>query len=493
MNQASQFEHDIFISYSHIDNRALVEGEKGWIDKFHYALATRLSQVLGEDARIWRDLKIEGNDNLTGTIRSALLKSAAFLSILSPRYLKSNSCLDELKEFLEIAEKTGGPRVLEKSRIFKVIKTHIPLDQNPPELREFLGYKFYRIDSTTSKPHELMVDEKDAQFVLCLDDLTYDIAEILGLIRPRAKTAGQALVTATQQTIYLAETTSDAEETRDQIRRELRDRGYKILPDKALPTNGKACSEMIRAALNQCTLSIHCIGQHYGAIPEGVEQSIVHLQIDSADSCSKEHPLTRLLLIPQDVKPAESRQEEFLRHLRTKITSQEVELVEANIEKFKDVVQEKLATLSKKSADSSLRRNGSPRIYLMCHQRDFTYVRALQQYLDQQKFEVMLPAMEGEEAQLHEDHRENLIWCDAAMIYYGNGNEPWVRTKVRDLDKAFGYGRQRNWLAKAVYLAPPKTDAKDHLLSRDALVIRGYEDFKPQSLEPFIARLKNKL
>jgi hypothetical protein len=159
MNGMPIFEHDLFVSYAHIDNRALVEGEKGWIDKFHYALATRLSQVLGEESKIWRDPKIQGNDHLTDTIRNALPRSASLLSVLSPRYLKSDSCMDELREFFKVADHTSGDRLLDKSRIFKVIKTHVPLDQHPPELRDLIGYKFYRIDAKSGRPHEFMVDE----------------------------------------------------------------------------------------------------------------------------------------------------------------------------------------------------------------------------------------------------------------------------------------------------------------------------------------------
>jgi hypothetical protein len=113
--------------------------------------------------------------------------------------------------------------------------------------------------------------------------------------------------------------------------------------------------------------------------------------------------------------------------------------------------------------------------------------------------DVVLPPKEEDKTQVYEDHtevsedhRENLIWCDAAMIYYGNGNEPWFRTKLRDLDKAFGYGKKKSWLAKAVYLAPPKTEPKENLLSHDVLVIRGYESSRPDPLEPLIAQLKDR-
>ena len=37
------FENDIFISYAHIDDQPLVEGQKGWISSFHRALEIRLA------------------------------------------------------------------------------------------------------------------------------------------------------------------------------------------------------------------------------------------------------------------------------------------------------------------------------------------------------------------------------------------------------------------------------------------------------------------
>ena len=54
--------NDIFISYAHIDNEALTEEDKGWISQFHKVLDTRVAQLTGEKPRIWRDLKLGGND-----------------------------------------------------------------------------------------------------------------------------------------------------------------------------------------------------------------------------------------------------------------------------------------------------------------------------------------------------------------------------------------------------------------------------------------------
>ena len=54
--------NDIFISYAHVDNESLTEGQKGWISQFHRTLEIRLRQLLGENPRIWRDMKLSGTD-----------------------------------------------------------------------------------------------------------------------------------------------------------------------------------------------------------------------------------------------------------------------------------------------------------------------------------------------------------------------------------------------------------------------------------------------
>ena len=49
------FENDIFISYAHIDNKLPYEDQVGWVEQFHKDLKIRLTQLLGEEIRIWWD------------------------------------------------------------------------------------------------------------------------------------------------------------------------------------------------------------------------------------------------------------------------------------------------------------------------------------------------------------------------------------------------------------------------------------------------------
>ncbi|HHP7244045.1 MAG TPA: TIR domain-containing protein, partial [Elainellaceae cyanobacterium] len=142
------FEDDIFISYTHIDNQPLTDGQKGWISHFHNCLKLRLAQLRGKEPKIWLDTKrIAGNDYLEPSIVQRLPKVALLVSVFSPRYLQSTWCMRELKEFCQAAHQSGGLQVGEKSRLFKVVKTPLERDEYPPETQDLLGYEFFQIDA----------------------------------------------------------------------------------------------------------------------------------------------------------------------------------------------------------------------------------------------------------------------------------------------------------------------------------------------------------
>src|SRR4029077_17300433 len=137
------FENDVFISYAHIDDMALMEGQKGWISSFHRALDIRLGQLLGRPPRIWRDPELQGNEVFADRLVEKLPGVAILVSIISPRYMKSDWCLRELHEFIKSGNRLDGVRVGHKTRVFKIVKTPVPLDQQDPDLQHMLGYDFF--------------------------------------------------------------------------------------------------------------------------------------------------------------------------------------------------------------------------------------------------------------------------------------------------------------------------------------------------------------
>ena len=46
--------------------------------------------------------------------------------------------------------------------------------------------------------------------------------------------------------------------------------------------------------------------------------------------------------------------------------------------------------------------------------------------------------MDGSEAEVLQDHKDNLLLCDALLIFQGRASEGWLRMKLRELLKLPG-------------------------------------------------------
>src|SRR5712692_9171409 len=182
MSPVHTFEDEIFISYAHIDNEPLAQGQHGWIQLLDERLRIRLTQLLGEPARVWRDPKLQGNDEFSNTLLTKISKVGLLVSVLSPRYLKSEWCLKELGEFCHQAELQGGLRLNDKSRVFKVVKTFIPRQHHPEQLQGLIGYEFYEYDEISERAREFSPEidpNRDARYWEKLEDLAWDIKRFI--------------------------------------------------------------------------------------------------------------------------------------------------------------------------------------------------------------------------------------------------------------------------------------------------------------------------
>ena len=128
------FEFDVFVSYAHVDNTSADERHKGWVAKLHETLDRRLTQLLGKPTRIWRDPKLKGNDVFEEVLVQRVKRAVVLVSVVSPRYVRSEWAIRELNEFLKAAEQQPGVQIHPRSRIFKVLKTPVPLHQQSPPL-----------------------------------------------------------------------------------------------------------------------------------------------------------------------------------------------------------------------------------------------------------------------------------------------------------------------------------------------------------------------
>ena len=510
--------YDIFISYGHLDDEDPAGDVKGWVDLLVDRLPRLVSNNLGYLPTVWRDERsLHGNDLLTAAISEGVTTSLLLIPILSPRYVQSDWCRRELEAFCQSEPPPGAPAF--RSRIFKIIKTPLLFHlakKEPEALRELIGYSFYEMEG--EMPVEFgpeVVPSKDPRYWTALRRLAWDISNMLvALKHAKDATTGPLVMPTSQATptvtitpsatptngdkkyVYLAETTSDLNKERELVRDELRQRGYGVLPDEKLPA---AELQLIQDAVNQslarCVLSVHLIGKRYGSTPEDNPRSLVCIQDDlAAQRTAKDPNFSRLLWMPQGLMtPAleitDERQKEFVTALQNRV-GERAELLQTTIEDLKTRIIEKLNPLSKQAAAKPT-RSKLKQVYLICENRDRSFIRPIKEYLFKQNIEV-ITWLDGETGRtLMDYHHKNLRECDAALVYFGNGDEPWVRKNLEDLEKAYGYGRENDWLASAVYVGAPPSDQKEDFLTHLVpYVIRNFQSFDPNDLHEFVTAVQ---
>jgi len=509
--------YDIFISYGHLDDEDPAGDVKGWVDLLVERLPRLISNNLGYQPAIWRDERtLKGNDLLTAAIHEGVYHSLLFIPIVSPRYVQSDWCRRELEAFARTPTPAGAPA--HRSRIFKVIKTPLLFNlakREPEQLRELLGYSFYEMDG--DMPVEFgaeVMPNKDPRYWTALRRLAWDISNMLAtfklepesaepIVVPAPKTVftnsgptetstiSSASTNGSKKFVYLAESTSDLSQERELVRDELRQRGYGVLPEEKLP-----CEELqqtqaaIRDSLARCVLSVHLIGKRYGSTPEDCANSMVSIQEELARQRTASDPKffnvlwmpPGLMMPPLEI--TDERHKAFVTALQNRV-GDGAELLQTSIEDLKTRVIEKLSPPPQPAAHAR-NRSKLKQVYLICENRDRGFVRPIKEYLFKQNLEI-ITWQDGDPGKLMDYHHKNLRECDAALIYFGNGDEPWVRKNLEDLEKAYGYGREHDWSACAVYVGEPPNEQKEdfntHLVS---YVIRNFSSFDPNHLRDFV-------
>ncbi len=490
------FEKDIFISYAHIDDQSLSESEKGWITEFHRALEIRLSQLLGEKPKIWRDSSLDGNHDYDKEIVSQFPKIAILISILSPRYVKSEWCLKEVEEFFKAADQNLGSLVNNKSRVFKIVKTPVNLEDHPLQLQALLGYDFFQIDQDSNRVREfskLFGDQLQQKYWAKLDDVAHDVSRLLSEIKSITNKDSSSKSDSNKRAVFLAETTYDAKENREIVKRWLEDHDFNILPNTNLPLVVDQYDNKIAQFMSDCELSIHILGSSYGIVPEGTTLSKNILQINQA---VKKKDLNTIIWYPINSSAEDERQLNYIEDLKSgnQITNS-AEFVISSIEELKFIIDDKLNKKElklNKESDEKINNDDSPAmVYLICDEYDLDDIVSIEDYLFDKGLEVIIPVFEGEQEDIRLDHQENLKSCDAVLIYFGAGNDLWIRSKSRELLKIAGYGRTNPLKHKAIILAPKTTTSKARFRSRDLNVINFLESQKIEQLEDFVNQILN--
>lgn len=496
------FEKHLFISYAHLDNEPLTDQQQGWITRFHAALSTLLSMRMGRKAEIWRDSKLRGNDIFADEIVQQFPKTALLVSVLTPRYVESDWCTREVREFIKTAEASGGLVVDNKARILKVIKSPVDSQETlPPVMKDALGYPFYIFDDDET-PLELdpaYGGDLAQRYNLKLAKLAWDLANLIKKLEtaaPGPSPEPAAVPSPSKPVVYLAECSFDRREARDSLESDLRMHGYTVLPDRPLSDVEADYIQDVDTLLAQSKLAIHLVGAHYGAVPDGPsEKSVVILQNELAIQHARKNGLQRVIWLPEGTASQSPRQQSFLDALLRDAEAQfGADLITGDIEKLRAAALAALQKLEKPDPPKAEPIPGAPRtplVYLICDERDRKATIPVRKCLKAQGVEVKIPLFEGDATAVRQSNQDLLTECDAVLLFYGAGDEAWKRMVESDVRKSQAYRGDRPAPVRYTYLAEPSTDEKTELIElEEPNLVGALTGFSEPAMAPFVKELQ---
>jgi TIR domain len=148
------FEYDVFVSYSHgVIGRESDAPLRDWTLDLINRLETDIRAVDTEfdNLFVWRDEGIDPTIQLTDELRGKVKSSGILLIVMSPRYLASSWCKDELEWFRQQIQE----RERDQGRVFVVRALRTDENQWPEFLRDtrgntLIGFMFH--DNQNSMP-----------------------------------------------------------------------------------------------------------------------------------------------------------------------------------------------------------------------------------------------------------------------------------------------------------------------------------------------------
>lgn len=471
------FDNDLYVSL------ACGSSENSWEKNLLIFLTTLLKRLLS------RTVKVVSTNNFTSDKekQEAIATSAVFLSVVTDEYIHSETCMQEL---ILIEKRVHG----DFSRIFKVLKTDIAREVQPDLIQNLLSYNFFekndeQDDSQTY--YESMIYEIERHYWTKLTDLAFDIYKIIDIEKNEKSISG----------VYIAETSADQYKNRENIIRELKRLGYTIYPDKILSGSPDMLKKEVYTYLQKSFISIHLIGNSYGELLKNSDISAVDLQnviasdyfemLQSASEEPVEHTFSRLVWFDPDMKISNEKQKIYIEKLKRDTEMLKgASMIQTPLEHFKSIVISEIKNKKIQTDHSFSRLNQGVKVYLVHESRSFDKISTISANLVRNGFEILHSPLLNEERNLMKKHRQNLIDCDAVLIFYDSNDVFWLKSKINDLIKAPGYGRKRPFAAKAILIDCDNPLPGEFYESKDFIVMHNVCDSSLFALDKFLDKIQ---
>lgn len=266
-------------------------------------------------------------------------------------------------------------------------------------------------------------NENNALYWEKITDITLEIVEKVSKINDKKR--GK---------IFLAQTDNAQSADRDNLRRDLIELGYEVVPNNLFSLDYTDCTNEIEKQLKDSNLIIHSIPLVYTKYFTDKQISIVEHQcnLSSKIAAERKNEVNRIIWIPSDFDITDEENQIFVEKIQRDVDQANNTLVlKVTLEELKKIYRKLLSGEYQYKVDKNL-----PDVYVVADDDDEKRSEKLIKSTNSPNMAIKT----NFKGITYNQHLNYLANSQVVVINYTSENEPWLTMKVNDIYKSKGLG-----------------------------------------------------
>ncbi|MBN2487213.1 MAG: hypothetical protein JXB34_14660 [Bacteroidales bacterium] len=397
------------------------ETNNPWISRFADNLAFSARNILQ-----WQfQVVVKGSGFVSVNTQWQLSQTDIFVAIMPALPITDKAFQAELNAICSLLG-SGETGETNYNRIYKVLLAPNESIAQPASLKPLRGYNFFEYQGIKRTLSVFGFEGDSRKSWAKILDLLYDLNDYLI----------SASTEKIKNFVYLSGSSDEHDFYREDIKREFQHHGYRALPLTELPRDKDILVETVTENLKQCDTIVQIFGGQFGLLTSDGRNSVSEAENIAIRQFLDKNPEKRQYIwIPAGLKLRDPKQELFLNRVRRDESTYQSQIIEATPEEFKDILSATLFTARKQST-AYLQRQA----YLVAPAgADISFLEMLAG-----SFNVSLTKnIESGKVVPYQSHLGLLQNIDNILVFTGNAEFEWIRSKIGDAVKAIGMGRKR--------------------------------------------------